>query len=114
MLPEVSHQLASQLGGIGDGDAVVVDRHARRLQQLLAVRCHGDRLAVPPGFMDETLSQRLGSKCFADTGRHQHGGVHAHDTGASPLFPKNCLHADTGAKVWSVRDWNSCHAIRQE
>jgi hypothetical protein len=40
--------------------------------------------------------------------------ISAHDTGASPLFPNNCLHADTGAKVWSVRDWNSSHAIRQE
>ena len=40
--------------------------------------------------------------------------ISAHDTGASPLFPNNCLHADTGAKVWSVRDWNSCLAIRHE
>lgn len=40
--------------------------------------------------------------------------ISAHDTSARPLFPNNCLHADTGTKVWSVRDWNSCHAIRQE
>jgi hypothetical protein len=40
--------------------------------------------------------------------------ISAHDTGATPLFPNNCLHADTSATVWSVRDCDSGHALRQE
>lgn len=40
--------------------------------------------------------------------------ISAHDTGAAPLFPNNALHADTSAKVWSVRDCNSGHAPGHE
>ena len=40
--------------------------------------------------------------------------ISAHDTGVRPLFPDNCLHADTRDKVWSVRYCASSLALRQE
>ena len=40
--------------------------------------------------------------------------ISAHDTGAAPLFPNNSLHADTRAKVWSLRECDLGHAPGHE
>ncbi|HET7714848.1 MAG TPA: hypothetical protein VFK86_04410 [Bauldia sp.] len=65
-------------------------------------------LGYSADFIDAT------TEAWKKLGKTGYVTISAHDTDPTPLFPNNCLHANTSAKVWSVRCCTPSHALKQE